>query len=400
MINLNYRYKAVDFSGRKICGVCEAQSEEELWNEMRSKRIYLINYRKTILRKEWNLFVRVSKKDIAAFCNKFSMALEAGITLERTLYLLEEQSTNCKIKKSLINVRKEILKGESLYKSMKKFHYVFPEFLLEMINIGEQSGKMDEILNNLYIYYEKEYKHNKKLINSMIYPAVVFCTSIIVCIFLLTNVVPIFIGNLESVQGDMPRITKVVLGISEFLIYNKYKLLGGIPLILVLLKYSLNTKKGITFKSHLKLKIPIIKELFKCYNTSKICKSMNLLLQSGVNIIKALEITYDIINNKAIKDRFQSCINEIKKGNSLCIAFRNAEIFDSFVISMISVGEETGNLDKIFLKMSEIYDNLIEDKTTKLLTLLEPLMIVILGIFVGVIILAAMLPVLNFMESI
>jgi type IV pilus assembly protein PilC len=400
VVILNFKYEAVDLEGRKISGSYEALNERELWEELRRRDYFLIAYKKCINNK-MNLFkTKVSTKEIADFCNKFYCALNAGINMHTAIKLLQEQSLNSMIKKSLVEIGSCVQKGESLYSSMNRFSNIYPKFMLSMIYLGEQSGKLDNMLKKLYLYYDNEYKNNKKLTTAMIYPITVFITTIIVSAFLLFNVIPTFINTLSLLDTDIPKVTKLIINLSKFLISYKINILFSIMSAAVVLKYLLSLEKGKSIISNVKLKLPLIHEFYSYRIAANICRSMSVLLNSGVNMITSLEITYNIIYNPIIKNRFHICMKQIKMGNSVYSSFKDLKIFDSFVIAMFNVGEQTGNLDDMFVKAAEMYEDMINDKVSKLLALAEPMMILIISIFVGLIILSVIMPMLSVMDSI
>ena len=303
------------------------------------------------------------------------------------------------IRKSLISISENVQKGNSLFASMKKTINVYPEFMINMIYLGEESGKLDIILEELSKYYEKEHKLLKKFTNSMIYPCTVFITLMIVSLFLLIKVIPIFIENLNSMDAEIPLITRLVLGSSNFLRHNLLWI-TIIILILVLgiIEY-IKTESGKVVFDKFKFMCPILGPVYKRLIYTRFSRGLNILLGSGVGILKAFEIINDVIGDKYFKLKFKSVFSDIKKGKDLSSSLNAMNLFPQFFVAMIKIGEETGNLDGMFLTAADIFYEDAQENVEKATVLLEPILIILLGIMIGTIILAVMLPMLNVMDS-
>jgi len=395
--NMRYKYIAKTSNGTLIKGTCVSDSIEELALQLREKEIYLLKSRS--IKKIAEISSKPNLKTISIFCKQFSICIKSGIAICDILNLLYEQMLNKSIKKSLISIRENVQKGNSLHASMKKTINVFPEFMINMIYLGEESGKLDIILEELSKYYEKEHKLIKKFANSMIYPCTVFLTLMIVSLFLMIKVIPVFITNLNSMNADIPLITRLVLGYSNFLQNN----LLWITIIIVILASAfigyIKTESGKIVFDKFKFMCPILGPVYKRLVYTRFSRGLNLLLSSGVGLLRAFEIINDVIGDRYFKLKLKTVFSDIKKGENLSSSINAMNIFPQFFVAMIKIGEETGNLDGMFLTAADIFYEDAQENVERATVLLEPILIIVLGIMIGTIILAVMLPMLNVMDS-
>ncbi|MGH4138008.1 type II secretion system F family protein [Clostridium sp.] len=394
---MKYKYIAKTSNGIIIKGSAESDSIEELALGLRAQEIFLIKGRS--IKKISEISTRPNLKIISMFCKQFSICLKSGIPICDILNLLYEQMLHKAIKNSLISIRENVQKGNSLYASMKNTRNIYPEFLINMIYLGEESGKLDTILEELSRYYEKEHKLTKKFVNSMIYPCTVFLTLTIVSLFLFIKVIPIFIKNLNSLNADIPLITRIVLGTSNFLGQNfLWILIINLIVAFIFMEY-FKTENGKLAFDKFKFRCPILGPVYKHLIYTRFTRGLNILLCSGVGLLRAFEIIYDVIGNRYFKLKLKTVFNDIKKGRDLADCLNAMNLFPQFFVAMVRIGEETGNLDEMFLTAADIFYEEAEEKVEKGTALLEPILIIFLGIMIGTIILAVMLPMLSVMDS-
>ena len=389
---------AKTISGNLIKGSIESNSIEELALHLRERDIFLIKGR--AIKRITEISTKPSLKIISIFCKQFSVCIKAGIPICDILDLLYEQMSHKSIKRSLICIRENVQKGNSLHTSMRKIINIYPEFMINMIYLGEESGRLDIIFEELSKYYEKEYRILKKFTNSMIYPCTVFLTLTIVALFLIIKVIPVFTTNLNSLGADIPLITRLIIEISSFIGHNLLWLLMAILILtLIFIKYC-KTENGKLFFDKFKIRCPILGTIYKGIIYTRFTRGLNLLLSSGVGLLKAFEIIHDVIGNRYFKLKFNTVFNEIKKGEDLSSCLNMMNLFPQFFVAMIKIAEETGNLDQMFLTAADIFYEEVEENLEKATVLLEPILIIFLGIMIGTIILAVMLPMLSAMDSV
>ena len=394
---MRYKYTAKTINGNLVKDSADSESIEELALNLREKELYLI--KTTSIKKINKIPSRPNLKTISIFCKQFSICIKSGIPICDILDLLYEQMLHKSIKKSLIIIRENVQNGNSLFASMKKTTNVYPYFMINMIYLGEESGKLDVILEELSKYYEKEHKLLKKFTNAMIYPCTVFITLTIVSLFLLIKVIPIFITNLNSFDAEIPMITKLVIGASNFARSNLLWILITILIFVsVFMKY-IKTESGRIIFDKFKFICPIFGPVYKRLIYTRFSRGLNILLSSGVGLLKTFEIINDVIENEYFKLRLKNVSNDIKKGKDLASSLNAMNLFPQFFVAMIKIGEETGNLDGMFLTAADIFYEDAQENVEKATVLLEPILIIFLGIMIGTIVLAVMLPMLSVMDS-
>jgi len=384
-------------NGTTIKGSTESDSIEELALGLRGRELFLIKCRS--IKKITEISTKPNLKTISIFCKQFSICIKSGIPICDILNLLYEQMLHKSIKNSLKSIIENVQKGNSLHRSMKNTINVYPEFMINMIYLGEESGKLDMILEELAQYYEKEYKLLKKFTNSMIYPCTVFLTLTIVSFFLFIKVIPVFITNLNSFHAEIPLITRLVLGMSNFLGVNfLWILMINLTLIFIFIEY-FKTENGKMAFDKFKFICPILGPVYKRLIYTRFSRGLNILLSSGVGLVKAFEIIHDVIGNRYFKLKLKTVFNDVEKGDDLSSSLNAMNLFPQFFVAMIKIGEETGNLDGMFLIAADIFYEDAEENVEKATALLEPILIIFLGLMIGTIILAVMLPMLNVMDS-
>jgi type IV pilus assembly protein PilC len=395
---MRYKYTAKTKNGKIIKGSAESSSVYELALRLRKNEVFLIKSRKAI--KITEIYTKPNLKTISMFCKQFSICIKSGIPICDILNLLYEQILHKSIKNSLITIRENVQKGNSLHSSMQKTFNVYPEFMINMIYLGEESGKLDEILEELSRYYEKEHKLIKKFTNSMIYPCTVFITIMIVSLFLFIKVIPVFISNLNSLDADIPFITRLVLGSSNFLNKNILWILIICLILVFLFMEYFKTEKGKVIFDKFKFVCPILSSVYKRLIYTRFSRGLNILLSSGVGLLRAFEIINDVIGDRYFKLKLKIVFDDIKKGEELSRSLDAMNLFPKFFIAMIKIGEETGNLEQMFLTAADIFYEDAEENVEKATALVEPILIIFLGIIIGIIVLSVMLPMLSVMDSV
>jgi type IV pilus assembly protein PilC len=395
---MKYKYMAKTLSGSLIKGSAESDSVCELALCLRKKNVFLIRSRKVI--KVTEISTRPNLKTISIFCKQFSICIKSGIPICDILNLLYEQMLHKAIKSSLVSIRENVQKGNSLHSSMKRTINVYPEFMINMIYLGEESGKLDTILEELSRYYEKEHKLIKRFTNSMIYPCTVFLTIMVVSLFLFIKVIPVFIANLNSLDADIPLITRIVLGTSNFLRGNIiWILISNLILVFILAEY-FKTESGKVSFDKFKFICPIFGSVYRRLIYTRFSRGLNILLSSGVGLLKAFEVINDVIGDRYFKLKLKTVFEDIKKGEELSSSLDAMNLFPKFFIAMIKIGEETGNLEQMFLTAADIFYEDAQENVEKATALVEPILIIFLGIIIGTIVLSVMLPMLSVMDSV
>lgn len=396
-----FQYTAKNLQGEIISGLYEGDSIEALKREMYQKGYIVTKTSKEAQgMKIDNLFGKPNAKDFAIFCRQFSVILNSGLTLIEAMLILTQQTKKKKFKEILKNIQEELQKGKMFSNTLKEYRDTFPEFFINMIQVGEASGTLDEVLNRLAENYEKEYKMRKKIKAASMYPVMVVFVAVAVVTLLMVKVVPMFSEMLGEMGGEVPFLTKLVVMVSDFLINHLgLMFLGGFFGVIGLIYYY-KTERGRYVFDDLKLKTPIIKNLFIKIVTAKFANSMGMLLKSGIPIIQTVDIISNLIGNRVLEERFKVCQEDIKGGRGISTSLRKIEIFPPLLFHMITVGEKTGELDDMLMRTSVFFEEEVEEAIEQMITLIEPLLIIGLGGVVAVIILAVMLPMVEILQNI
>lgn len=395
-----FKFKARNMDGNEISRTMEACNAHEVLNIMRDTGYYVIS-----LKEKNNLYLvqgwfKVSGKQISIMCKQLQVLLSAGISVYEALYLVASQTKNIKFKKMLLDACQEIQRGKTLHEALLIIKSKLPKLLLDLISVGEHSGALECVLTDLSQHYDKEDKLQKKVINSLYYPCFVLLSAVFVSLFLMLKIVPVFADTLESFNAELPKLTLLILKASTFISYYYGQMIFITLSAITLIAAFFKTSRGKKTVAYLSLKLPYIREFYLKISLTRFCRYTSLLLKSGISIVKTLEISCNLISNVYLKAEMEGCINNIKRGKSLSSGLESIQLFDSLSISMIYIGEHSGNLDFMLSTCAEIYDDEIDNMIKRITALIEPVIIVLLAIMVGTIVLSVILPIFNTMNAI
>lgn len=392
-----YKYIAFDNCGKKIKGRYEGKGQNDLLDFVSNNNYYLLDIKDNTKDKEY-LFSKPRSKDLHIFCKQLSILLSSGCTLSNSLHIIQNQVNN-KLKCVVSSIQKELQQGNSLSQSMQKQN-LFSNFLINMIVAGEASGNLDYIMDKLSIYYEKENKLKSKIGTSLVYPSILSLVSLNVTLFLIVYVIPNFITIFNQNNIKPPFITKMLLNMS-YIIKEQWYVIWILPVLLIILLYIYINKnhKCKYFIDNLMLKTPYINKLVNLIITCKFSRSFYILISSGVQVVDAMDISAKTIENKVIQDRLYKSKENIKLGNSLYQSLTMCNVFPNMFISMINIGEESGKLDNILSSISDFYEMELESKLNKIVSLVEPIIILIMGLVIGGIVISIMLPMFEVMTT-
>lgn len=399
-----YNYSAVDKLGKKTEGIQEAISKEEVLDTLRMNGYFPIKVEKNIVKdKDINFakyFKKVKTKDISVFCRQFYTLLNSGITIMNCLQILQKQTENKKFSSIIGEVYEDVQKGLTFSEGLRKHKSVFPELLVYMIEAGEVSGNLDVIMDRMSVHYEKENKINNKIKGAMAYPIILSVVAISVVTFLLIFVMPTFVGMFESSGVKLPLPTRIILFISDFIINYWYVIIITLSGGCYFLGKFISSDNGKTIIDGVKFKIPIIKGVTQKIVTSRFTRTLSTLLSSGVPLIQALEVVSRVVGNKLVEKGINKAQDDVKKGIELAVPIESMGVFPPMAVSMIKIGEESGALDDILEKTANFYDDEVETALQTMTTLIEPLMILVMGVVIGGIVIAMMLPIFDMMNTI
>lgn len=334
------------------------------------------------------------------FCRQFSVLLNAGVTIIEAIELLKGQTDSKRLDAVITDAGERLRRGSALSEALAAHPDVFGEMLVNMVKVGETSGTIDTIMSRLADYYERDNKIRQKIKSAMTYPVILALLTVAVIVLLMVKILPMFSEILGQMGESLPLITEMMMGASGFFVDN-FALIVLIALALaVVFRYFGKSAAGRFWLDGLKLKLPGIKTINIKIITARFARSMSILLKSGVPIVNAADIMLRLIGNKAAELRFEACVREIKEGKGIAGPIRDLKLFPNLLTHMISIGENSGELDEMLGRTASFFDLEVEEAIDRLTVMIEPLMIIVLGAIVGVIIISVMLPMISIMTSI
>ncbi len=344
---------------------------------------------------------KVPLKEKLFFTQYLGLMLKSGISLSSALEALSKQTPNKRFSIILKDVSKHVERGVSLTESLKSHQDVFGELYISMIEAGELSGKLEDVLENLYIQLKKQHELTSKVKGALIYPIVIIVAMIIVGMFMMIMVVPELLGILKGYDIEMPLLTRIFIAVAEFILNNGIFIFLILFVLILLIVQTIHTQKGKFYFQRLLLKLPIVSPIVKKINLARFSRIVSTLLKTDIMIIKIFKIAANTLNNLHYREVVIEMSEQLKKGSQLNeVILDRPDLFPPSVAQMIMVGEKTGELDNVLSELAEFYEAEVDQTMDSLPSIIEPLLIVILGVMVGLIAVAIMLPYYTLVSSI
>ena len=388
----SFSYVASDINGRTVRGRDTADNYQQLIEKLKEKNLFGTSYTE-IVEKEEKAKYTFKTKDLAFLCRQLSSMLTSGISIVRALNILYTQQEDKKQKAVLLEIYEDVQRGRSFSESVASKKGVFPVFFVSMVAAGEASGNLDMIMQRVSDHYAKENKINNKIKSSMTYPIVLLVMMLIIVIAMFTFIMPMFMDMFSS-PDDMPALTKAMMDFSNFLKEKWYICIAIVIALVFAIRILLKAPNTRLKYDELLCNMPKIGKLMKTIYTSRFARTMSNLFSSGMQMVECIEKSVGTLGNSYIEKVFRDqVIEDVKQGESLSNAITKTNIFEGIFTSIIYVGEESGTLDDILAKTADYYDEEADTAISKLVGLMEPLLIIILGVCVGLIV-ASVLPAL------
>lgn len=335
------------------------------------------------------------------FSRNLATMIDAGLALSRALTIIERQTTNPKLKRTIYEINERVKKGSSLSEALKNYPEVFTTLMISMVQSGEESGNLVESLNVVSEQMEKQYTLNKKIQGAMVYPGVIMTVMAIIGIFMLLYVVPTLTKTFTELGIDLPASTQFIINLSDFVKNNAVVSLIIIFVVAVLGYFIGKSTAGKRFLDGLLLHFPMISEMVKEINSARTARTLASLVTSGVPFVRALQIVRDVVQNSYYKEVIAKAEKNIQIGLPISKVFgENSDLYPIFVAEMIAVGEETGELGPMLLKVAAFYEEEVDQKTKNLSTIVEPLMMVVVGAIVGFFAISMISPMYSLVDKI
>jgi len=393
-----YVWKGKNPRGRKVKGEMEAQTPEQVRQNLQRRKITPTTVKKKpkdLLENIKFLQPKVKDKDVIIFSRQFSTMIDAGLPLLQCLDILQSQQENPTFKKTLKKIKESVESGETFADSLKKFPNIFNELFINMVAAGEAGGILDVILQRLSAYMEKMAKLKSQVKGAMTYPAITLLVAVVVVAVILVFVIPVFAEMFADFGSALPGPTLFVVGLSEFAIGNIGWIIGGMIASVFIIKKTYASKKGRIIMDDMFLRLPIIGILIRKVAVAKFTRTTSTMLSSGVSILEVLDIVAKTAGNKMVEFAIQDVKTGIAEGRSMADPLLESGVFPSMVCSMIAVGESTGALDTMMEKIADFYDDEVDQAVSNLTDAIEPVMLVFLGVLVGGLVVSMYLPIFS-----
>ena len=394
-----FKYKAIDSTGQSKEGTIEAVSIEVAISSLQKRDLVLSSFNpvddKSFLESKISLFDRVSTKDIVILSRQMATLFESQVSALRVFELLASQTEKPGLRSKLAEVASDLQAGNTISEALAKHPDVFSDFYVNMVKSGEESGKLDQTLLYLADYLDRTHEVTSKVKGALIYPAFIVFTFAAVMVLMMTVVIPKISGILSESGQDIPIYTKVVLGISNFFV--DYGIFLAIILVIggfLFWRYS-RTKAGKYTIDRFKITLPGAQVLYRKLYLSRIADNMNVMLISGIPIVRGLELTAKIVDNKIYEDILNQATEDVKTGSSISDAMMKSREIPGIFIAMIKIGEETGQLGNILKTLAAFYRREVINAVDSLVGLIEPIMIVFLGFAVAFLLASVLIPIYN-----
>jgi type IV pilus assembly protein PilC len=400
-----YVYRARDWQGKLVSGTVKAESLQQAVQRIRDKEYFLIEIKERsdsrIIRNVWNIGYgsSVKTRELSVFCRQMATLLKAGLPLLTSLQILKGQTSGKVFQLALAGVEQSLQEGSNFSDALQQYPGVFPRLMASMVEAGELVGLLDKILEQLAEHFENELKLREKIVGAITYPLIVLMLSFFLLLFLFYFLLPVFANMLHNLQLPLPFATEAVLQMGNFLQNYWYVF----PLAVTLLIFggikALKTPEGGLWGEKFFLLTPVLGPLARKIIIVRFCRILGLLLQGGVPLLQSLQMAHKSSSSRILAEAFEAVQSSIRGGSKLADPLRITGIFPSLVLEMIAIGEETGSLEDFLAKISELYEQEVSSSLDRLSTLLEPILILLVGVILGFVIVSIFLPILTLLNG-
>jgi type IV pilus assembly protein PilC len=395
-----FTYKGKRLGGTQVAGELRAKNRAELERILRSKKILVSQVSSKPSQVKIRIGARIKKVQISRFTRQFATMIGAGLPMVQCLEILSQQMESAQLRHVIGQIKESVQAGTTLAEALSRHKKVFDDLYVNMVDAGEIGGALDVILTRLAAYREKADALARKVKGALIYPAVVMTVAIGVTFIMLTYIVPVFAKMFAGLGAELPAPTRIILSISAFLRGN---ILTGLVLAILLAvayRFYSKTDQGRLNIDKVKLRIPLIGDLIRKSSISRFSRTLGTLISSGVSILEALDITARASGNRVIHDAIKRSVLSIAEGETITQPLKQCGVFPPMVTQMISVGEKTGGLDEMLSKIADFYDEEVDAAVAALTSVIEPVIIVFMGVVIGAILIAMYLPMFDIIGKI
>lgn len=398
-----FQYRVITPEGKEKKGTMEGKSVEQVTGVLKAQKNVILSVSEASLMSRdinFSLGGRVSARDYSIFCRQFVSIISAGVSIINALEMMRDQTENRTLKKALGEVYEDVSKGESMAGAMKKHSKVFPSMLCNMVEAGEASGSMEVAFERMAVQFEKENKLKQSVKKAMIYPIVLLVVMVGVLFLMMIWVIPNFMGMFAELDTELPPITQAVVNMSDFVIAKWWLILLVVAAAIALFKAYAASPSGKFVLGGIALKIPVFGKLQTKSECARLGRTLCTLLGAGVPMMDAIEITGRSMENVHYKKAMMDAKDQVMRGMALSRPLKTCGLFPPMIVHMVSIGEETGNIETMLENVANYYEDDVQVATEQVMALMEPMIIIVMAIVVGVLIMAIMQPMLTLYESI
>ncbi|MBQ3198979.1 MAG: type II secretion system F family protein [Firmicutes bacterium] len=393
-----YNYTAINMAGKQVKGSLEASTLEMAKHSLRGagNTILEIKEQNALNRDiEVPFLGKPKAKDLALFCRQFVSILRAGVSISAVLGMLGQQTENKKLTAAILDMQSDIEKGSTLAEAMRRQSQIFPVILVNMVAAGEESGNLEDSFRQMETYFDKANRAKAAVSKAMIYPCVLMAVMVVVLIVMMTKIIPTFLQTFTENSIELPFLTQCVMAVSDWFVAWWWLLSAVLIALVVGGIYFSKTNKGKHFFGWWMRKIPVVKQLTNKSACATFCRTLSLLLGSGVNLTESLALVAGNMSNIYFEEAVTTIKTLVSEGWSLRAALDNVGLFSPMVCNLTGIGEETGDLQDMLAKTADYYDDEVDDATKKLLAMMEPCIILFMAVFVVIIVLSIFLPMMS-----
>lgn len=395
-----FEYKGKTLAGANVSGELKANSKEDLERVLRQNKIIVNSISKKAAEIQFKIGTGVKRLDVSRFTRQFATMIGAGLPLVQCLDILATQMENKEFSKIVTQVKDSVQGGATLSEALGRHPKIYDTLYCNMVEAGEVGGALDAILNRLAVYREKADQLVRKVKGAMVYPAVIVVVAVAVTVGMLVFIVPVFAKMFGGLNAELPMPTQVILKVSNFLRDNFLVILAGLGGLTGLFLWWKKTPNGALSVDKMLLRTPVLGNLVRKSAVARFTRTLGTLLSSGVSIIEALEITAKTAGNLVIANAISKSVVSIAEGDTITAPLKETGVFPPMVTQMISVGEKTGGLDEMLNKIADFYDEEVDEAVSALTSVIEPIIIVFMGVVIGAIMIAMYLPMFDIIGKI
>jgi len=397
----NFKWKGKNRFGDVVQGVRVARNVEDLTRTLEQEQIKVID----VSRKSGEIEIpflkskKVKLKELAIYSRQLSVLIDAELPLIQGLNILAKQTKNKYFTEVIQNIRADVEAGSTLNQAKRKYPKVFDDLYCNLVASGEQSGSLDIMLRRLSEFLEKIVKLRSQVRQALIYPSAIMIFSVLIVVFMLWKVIPVFANIFIELGASLPGLTAFILALSNFLQNYIIYIFGGLIALVIGFRYARKTQGGRRAIDKAFLKIPLFGNLLEKVGLSRVTRTLSTLLSGGVPMLESLKITSSTSGNKILEENVMKSRTMVSEGTSLTDAFKETGAFPFMMVQMVGVGEATGTLDEMLVKLADFYDDEVEATVSALLSVLEPIMLIFVGGMVGVIVVSMYLPIFSLLSQ-